>query len=134
MNDSRWALVFAIGAAGNLAIGLWMLVDPVGWYHSFPGVPGSGPLNEHFVRDIGATFSTLGVALAWGAVRPALRFPLLAVVTLFNTAHAAIHVLDTARGLFPPDQWAIDAGPVYGTTAFLIVLLVLLARQAPEEP
>ncbi len=128
LNERRWGLIFAIGAVGNLAIGLWMLVDPAGWYHAFPGVPGSGPLNEHFVRDIGATFSTLGAALAWGARRPAFRFPLLVVVTVFNTAHALIHVLDTVRGLFPPGQWAIDAGPVYGTTGFLIVLLGLLAR------
>ncbi|MDH3727746.1 MAG: hypothetical protein OER77_09455 [Myxococcales bacterium] len=59
-----WGIVFALFAAGNLANGLWMLVNPGHWYIHLPAnVPGSGPLNEHFVRDIGCIFSLIGVAL-----------------------------------------------------------------------
>ena len=45
-----WSIVFALSAAGNLANGLWMLASPGHWYINLPGnVPGTGPLNEHFV-------------------------------------------------------------------------------------
>jgi hypothetical protein len=125
----RWALIFSLAAFGNLAIGLWMLADPVGWYHATPGVPGSGPLTEHFGRDVGATFTTLGLALVWGARRPALRVPMLALVTLFHSAHALVHVLDTVRGLFPAGQWGIDAPLIYLPTALLLLALGALARR-----
>jgi len=126
----RWALVFGLAALGNLGIGLWMLADPAGWYHATPGVPGSGPLNEHFVRDVGATFTTLGLALVWGLRRPDLRLPMLALVTCFHAAHALVHVLDTARGLFPAGQWSIDAPLIYLPTALLLLALGMLGRQA----
>ena len=52
------------------ATALWMLADPAGWYAGLPAaVPDFGPLNEHFVRDIGATFTMLGIALALGGRR-----------------------------------------------------------------
>jgi hypothetical protein len=133
MRDA-WAVAFGIGAAGNLANGLWMLADPAGWYASIPGVPGSGPLNEHFVRDIGATFTLLGVALAWGAARPALRVPMLALVAAFYAMHALVHVLDTVRGLFPPHQWGIDAVPIYLPTVVLLLMLAALGRRQAIRP
>jgi hypothetical protein len=131
-NGDGWTLVFGLGALGNLANGAWMLLDPIGWYRDVPGVTGSGPLNEHFVRDVGATFTLLGLALAWGAARPALRRPALAVVAGFYVLHALVHVLDTARGLFPPGQWRIDAVPIY-LPALLLLLALALLRPTPAR-
>ena len=117
-----WTVALGLGALGNVANGAWMLADPVSWYARIPGVTGSGPLNEHFVRDIGSTFTVLGLAMGWAAVRPALRFPMLALVAAFYVLHALVHVLDTVRGLFPAGQWAIDAVPVYLPALLLTVL------------
>ena len=33
--------------------GVLMLLAPEAWYHAVPTVPGTGPFNPHFVRDIG---------------------------------------------------------------------------------
>ena len=57
------ALVGAL-MAGN---GIIMVVDPPAWYASVPGVADTGPLNLHFVRDIGFAYFTAGAALVWGA-------------------------------------------------------------------
>jgi hypothetical protein len=47
----------------NTANGLWMLLAPRSWYYGLPArIPDTGPLNVHFVRDIGAAFLTLGIA------------------------------------------------------------------------
>jgi len=125
-----WTWIFLLGAAGNLANGVWMLADPAGWYVSLPAaVPDFGPLNEHFVRDIGSAFTMLGAALLWGAFVPAVRVPALAMVTLFNALHAAVHVYDTARGLVGAEHWRIDFPAVYLPTAFLIVLTLVLVRR-----
>ncbi len=128
-----WTWVLAIAALGNLANAAWMLADPAGWYRGLPAaVPDFGPLNEHFVRDIGAAFLMQGVALLWAAFAPAWRVPLVAPVTLFYVLHALAHVYDTERGLVGPAHWTIDLPGVYVPAILMIVLLALLAR-APSE-
>src|SRR5213593_2154411 len=67
-------LLFWVLGLLNVANGLWMLATPARWYHDLPaGVPDTGPLNLHFVRDIGSAFTTIGVAFCVAAVRPQAR-------------------------------------------------------------
>jgi hypothetical protein len=129
-----WMWTFLLGALGNLGNGVWMLADPVGWYTTLPAaVPDFGPLNEHFVRDIGATFTMLGLGLLWGTFRRTVRLPVLALVALFSSLHALVHVYDTMRGLVGPEHWRIDFPSIYAPTLVLVVLTVLLARRAQER-
>ena len=125
-----WTWIFLLSALGNLANGLWMLASPVGWYTTLPAaVPDFGPLNEHFVRDIGSTFTMLGLGLLWATFRTAVRLPVLALVTLFNGLHALVHVYDTGRGLVGLEHWVIDFPAVYLPTIVLVMLTALLARR-----
>ena len=49
----------------SAANGVWMLATPAAWYHGLPaGVPDTGPLNVHFVRDVGSAFATFAWACA----------------------------------------------------------------------
>ncbi len=131
-----WTWMFLLFAAGNLANAAWMLGDPVGWYHRLPAaVPDFGPLNEHFVRDIGSTFAMLGCGLVWAACAPSVRVPMLVMVTLFSALHATVHVYDTARGLVGREHWGIDFPAVYLPTIVLLVLtVVLIRRNTKGEP
>jgi len=132
MTRDGWTIALAIGGAGNLLNGAWMLADPAGWYAAIPGVTNSGPLNEHFVRDIGAVYALTGIALVWAALRPARRVLLVGAVAAFYVMHALVHVLDTLRGLMQPQQWAIDAVPIYLPTLVLLGAVMALARRAPR--
>jgi hypothetical protein len=124
-----WAIVLGLFAVGNLVNGVWMLVDPLHWYLNLPAnVPGTGPANEHFIRDIGCIFTLIGVALAIAVFRPAARLPALLIATGFYAAHAGVHVLDTARGLMDSSQWMIDLVPIYGATALLVAVTLVYAR------
>src|SRR2546426_12424334 len=88
-------LTFRILGLLNLANGLWMLLAPAGWYlHPPAAVPDTGPLNPHFVRDVGAAFTTIGVVLLLAAPS---RGGLLAVTPLYRL-HAAVHVADPTAG------------------------------------
>ena len=94
----------------NLANGLWMLLAPGGWYHHLPAaVPDTGPLNPHFVRDIGAAFVTIGAVLL---LAPPSRRVLLAV-TLFYVLHAVVHVTDLTAGRLGAEHWLIDLPGVF---------------------
>ena len=131
--NDPWTWIFLMGALGNLANGLWMLADPAGWYTTLPAaVPDFGPLNEHFVRDIGSTFLMLGLGLLWAAFRPAVRVAVLTLVTVFNGLHALVHVYDTGRGLVGPEHWGIDFPAVYLPTVVLLVLTAALVRRSAE--
>ena len=101
--DRRQAAALAVSAALLAAAGLWMLIDPAGWFAATPGAAGSGPFNPHFVRDVGAEFVALAVALAWAARHPAAAFPLTAIAALALWLHAGLHGWEVAAGHAPAD-------------------------------
>jgi len=126
-----WTVVLGVAALGNLANGAWMLVDPAHWYATLPaGVPDFGPLNEHFVRDIGCAFVVQGVVLAIAAVVASWRLAACGAVALFYVMHAVVHVLDTLRGLVGPEHWRIDLSGVYVPAGIMVLVTYLVARRA----
>ena len=124
-----WFWTLTIFGLGNLANAGWMLADPAGWYANLPAaVPDTGPLNTHFVRDIGSAFAVMGAALVLAALRPALRAPMLGVVSLFYVMHALVHVTDTLAGRLPGSHWTIDLPGVYVPALLMVALTVAAAR------
>ncbi len=69
-----------------------------------------------------------------GALRSAVRVPVLVLVTLFSGLHALVHVYDTGRGLVGPEHWGIDFPAVYLPTVVLIVLTIVLVRRTEARP
>jgi hypothetical protein len=130
MRRDALTIVLGLAGLGNLANGLWMLADPAGWWATFPaGVPDFGPLNEHFVRDIGSVFVLQGAALAVAAVVTRWRVAACGAVAAFSVLHAVVHVIDTWRGLVGPEHWLVDAPGVYGTAMLMVGLTVAVARR-----
>ncbi|MCC6920085.1 MAG: hypothetical protein IT548_12850 [Alphaproteobacteria bacterium] len=82
--------------------GLYMLYDPNGWYLAVPGVPRTGPFNQHFIRDIGLIYVLIGAAFAGGAYT-AQRTALWAAATLWLAGHALFHLWEVAAGLCGAD-------------------------------
>jgi hypothetical protein len=125
-----WTIVLGLFALGNLVNGIWMLWDPAHWYANLPaGVPDFGPLNEHFVRDVGCAFAVQGLALGVAAFRTEWRVAACAAVALFYVLHALVHVLDTVRGLVGPEHWAIDLPGVYVPALVMVLVTLLVARR-----
>ena len=125
-----WTIVLGIFAFSNLANGLWMLANPGHWYENLPAsVPDFGPLNEHFVRDIGCAFTLLGIGLAVAAVVPRWRVAAVGATAAFYGLHALVHVVDTLRGLVGPEHWTIDLPGVYLPALILFALTWMLTRQ-----
>jgi len=128
----RWSIVLGLAALVSLGNAAWMLVAPEHWYLNLPaGVPDTGPLNVHFVRDIGCAFVVSGVALGWAALttRPAVRVPCVALAALFAGAHGALHLFDLARGALGPEHWWLDLPGVFAPALLLGALALHFARQ-----
>jgi hypothetical protein len=116
------ALFWVLGLL-NLANGLWMIAAPESWYHRLPAaVPHTGPLNTHFVRDIGAAFITIGVAFCVTAPRARRHRGVVLAAGLFLGLHALIHVADLLAGRLPPEHWLIDLPGVFLPAILLAVL------------
>ncbi len=122
-------LVLAFFAAGNLANAAWMLIAPEHWYFNLPArVPGTGPLNEHFIRDIGCVFGVMGIGLSVAVRVRAYRVPVMLGVTGWYAFHALVHVYDTARGALGPEYWRIDLAGVYLPTLLLVAVTGWIRR------
>ncbi|HLW69234.1 MAG TPA: hypothetical protein VKS22_01290 [Candidatus Binataceae bacterium] len=91
-------ITLTILVAALLALnGVAMIAAPAAWYASVPGVPGTGPLNTHFVRDIGCAYLVSGGALFWRALDERAWHAAMAGA-IFLILHALTHVWDTAAG------------------------------------
>lgn len=113
----RWLL-----AAGLAANGAAMLADPAAWYHAVPGVIYTGPLNFHFVRDIGCAYLVAAGGLAWRAWRPATGAPAAFAGAAFLLLHAGVHVGETLAGLC---GWSTLLGDVPGVVLPALAALAL---------
>jgi hypothetical protein len=92
----RKALAWLLGAL-LAANGVFMLGAPAAWYAAVPGVVMTGPLNPHFVRDIGCAYLMTGAALIWFAIDVRARGAALAGGA-FLALHALVHLADAASG------------------------------------
>lgn len=136
--DRLELLLVVLGIVG-VANGVWMLFEPFGWYRDLPAaVPEYGPFNQHFVRDIGCAFIAFGAASIWAGYRPALRFALVALTTVFYGAHALVHVHNTLAGLVGRGHVLVDLPSVYAPAALLGALTYVFykrerAAAAPKD-
>jgi len=85
------ALILGVNALAMLFSGHW-------WYGAVPGVTATGPFNPHFVKDIGAAYLVVALALAWRAARPAAGQGAAVAGAGFLAFHALIHVADELSG------------------------------------
>ena len=113
------AVVAWIVGLGLIANGLTMLAIPATWYDLVPGVPQTGPLNPHFVRDIGAAYLVAGATLVWFAIDRA-ALPAALAGAAFLAIHALIHLWDAAAGREHVHQLLVDLPAVFLPPALAI--------------
>ena len=121
------AMLLILGAfhVGN---GVFMLAAPHAWYVAIPGVMDTGPLNHHFIADIGLVFLASGTGLALGALeRP--WAPVAAVAgAVWPALHALLHIWGWLAHGFPSAVPAINS-EVFGVVGIGILGVALaLAR------
>jgi hypothetical protein len=107
--------------------GALMLAAPEIWYSVVPGVEHTGPINIHFVRDIGLGFLAAAMALVlvarghMGTLAPAL---------VFLGGHAALHVFE----MLTHGTTATAATKDFATIILPALLPLIALRPAPAIP
>ncbi len=116
------AITLGLFAALGAANGAAMLAAPERWFWAIPGVANTGPVNLHFIKDVGMTYALMGVLLMIGAILPAHRAVLVSIVTAWYAAHALLHVYDISTGCLPPENWLTDLPGVFVAALLLMGL------------
>jgi hypothetical protein len=81
----------------HLVNGLWMLAAPDAWYAAIPGVSMTGPINHHFIADIGLAFAASGTGLLLGAQDTPHAGTLALAGATWPALHALLHIWGWAR-------------------------------------
>jgi len=115
--------------ASSIGNGLWMLFFAQNWYNNMPvAVHDTGPLNTHFVHDIGLVFIIAGLALLWCTSNLSKSLVVYIGVVLFYVGHALIHIVEILLGLLPPSHWWIDFPLVFVPAMLLLALLPVISK------
>jgi len=116
----------------HLANGLFMVGDPHGWYWATPGVSRTGPVNHHFLVDIGLAFVVSGFGMLIG-LRPgrvAATFALAGAT--WPALHAFFHVWEWFADGAPRDPRAAAAEAV-GVVLVGLLGIALAGSRARKE-
>jgi AhpD family alkylhydroperoxidase len=120
----------------QLAIGLWALISPSGWYENFPGagehwLPLYGSFDEHLATDVGATFIALGLALVIAAIWLDRRVVQLALIAYLAYAvpHFVYH-LGADSALETGDR--VANGIAIGLAVATAIMLLVLTFRSPR--
>lgn len=100
-------IAFILGLA-MLANGLYMSIDPHGWYLAVPGVAERGPFNQHFLRDIGFIYLLGSAAFIHGAFSTRCRWQLWLLPTAWLLLHALFHIWEVLMGVTQPQALQQD--------------------------
>jgi hypothetical protein len=123
------AWFYGIFGVGTLANGLWMLISPFTWYTQLPAaVPDTGPINIHFVHDIGVMFSIAGAGAMWCAKNLERCAPVHVLVTGLVAGHALVHFAEILAGKLPPSHWLIDLPLVFVPALILLGITPMIVR------
>lgn len=132
----RLGLVVAL-ALPQLAVGIWAVLDPAGWFADFPGVDprlvaAEPPYNQHLATDAGAGFMCTGVALALAALwgRRSGVLVALAALVAFAVPHLAYHASHPSDLLTSGEQ-ALNVGVLTTPLVVAVILAVGTLRRAP---
>lgn len=123
----------AILGAGAIANAGYMLVDPVNWYFSVPGVTTTGAFNQHFIRDIGLIYMFIGGCFVAGAALAPQRTFLWAISSIWLLGHAIFHLWEVAVGICGPGKILIDFPAVFVPPAIGFAMAFWSYRQ-PSQP
>jgi hypothetical protein len=115
----------------HLGNGLFMLAAPDAWYATVPGVVQSGPMNHHFIVDIGLAFAASGAFMILGARAGMAAAALALAGATFPALHALFHVWEWIADGVPtePRVMASELVAVMGVSFLGLALAWIRARK-----
>lgn len=100
---------YNILGAISVGNGAWMILSASTWFNKMPiSAEDTGPLNTHFVHDVGLVYLLVGIGAFWCAYKLKKCIEVHLGITLFMGGHAIIHLVETILGDLPLNHFLID--------------------------
>lgn len=120
----------------QLALGIWALISPTGFYGTFPVVAGQhwlpayGPYDSHLVTDVGSTFLAIGLLMLLAAYFLERRVVQVALIVYlaYDIPHFIFHLAHD-NALSSGSQ--VVNGVALGLSVLSALALLGLTRRAP---
>jgi hypothetical protein len=123
-----------LGVLGLIQVvnGLLMIGDTDSWYWAIPGVSQTGPMNHHFIIDIGLAFIVSGTSMTIGlrAGRAATTCALIGAT--WPALHALFHILEWFVDGFP-SELSVAVADAQGVVFIGFLGFSLALRRARKE-
>jgi hypothetical protein len=101
--------IYNILGAISVGNGFWMMLSASTWFREMPiGAEDTGPLNAHFVHDVGLTYLLVGTGAFWCAYKLKKSIEVHMGIMLFMVGHALIHIIEILLKNLPSSHWLID--------------------------
>jgi len=121
--------------AVSVGNGLWMLFAAQNWYFTLPaGIEDTGPLNTHFVHDIGLVYLISGIGGLYCAKYLTNCWKVHLGVMFFTVGHALIHVVEILIGLLPKSHWLIDLPLIFVPAIFMLAITPMIHKLNFNRP
>jgi len=88
----------------------------------------TGPLNAHFVHDLGLVFFMAGMGALYCGYKPKESLPIHFIVTFFLGGHALIHIIEILNGTLPESHWVIDFPLITLPALFLLGITPIITK------
>lgn len=125
-------ILLALTGAGMAVNGLFMLIDPMMWFDTTPGVARTGLPNLHFIRDIGLVYFAVGAGLIWAVRDVHNRLALCVAASVWLMGHALFHTWEVLAGVCTLSQYLVDVPGVL-LPGLLSVLLCFAVKDDAKE-
>lgn len=130
MNSKAMTILLYVLGAYHFATGIIAYFMTSFFYEQFTAH--TGPLNEHFLSDVGAAYLTAGTALLLAAYIEKWRVPFAVSAVLFLGLHSLIHIAEMVTGQLGSIQIASDLVTVILPTVFVCVLIFYSVKSAEK--
>ena len=128
MKSKAMTIVLYVLGAYHFATGIVAYFMTEFFYERFTAH--TGPLNEHFLGDVGAAYMTAGLALLLAAYIDRWRVPFSVSAVLFLGLHSLIHITEMVTGQLDGTQTASDLVTVILPTVFVGVVVYYSVKLA----
>jgi hypothetical protein len=116
----------------HLGNGAAMLLAPERWYAAVPGVGMTGPMNHHFIQDIGLAYLASGAGLMLGARAGRTAATLARAGAAWPALHALLHIWGWIANGIPRDANAFVSEAI-GVVALAALGALLAGLRARNE-
>lgn len=132
--DRLAQVLVALAALIALLNGLFMLVDPIGWYQWVGTVKATGPANGHFIRDIGLAYLLCAALLGYAAANLPMRWGAALAGAGWMTLHGGLHVWEVMKGLCAPGIFWAEAPGTLGPPFLALMGIAIQAGRMRVSP